>query len=450
MTFLLEKLRYKKILTTVSVVSSLLLAPAAYSQTNDTALLYNATLPGIIDYALDHQPAVKQAEINQDITDLQIKNRLADWYPQLNFNYNYQRNFELPVNIIGGNQVRFGVLNTSALQFTATQNIFNRDALLASRTQQDVKLVASKQTESAKVNLVANVSKNFYDLLATEQQRKITEANILMLSRSLKDARARYDAGVTDKTDFQRATIALNNAVASKKEIEEALNAKMANLKFLINYPGEKELSLQYDSAILEQEIYLDTLQPAGYAKRVEYQQLQAQLRLQEANVRYNRWSYIPTISANGAYIRNFLNDDFAKLYSQSNPNSYAVLTLGFPIFQGGKRKNNITIAERQVDQTKLELTNFINQAGSEYNTAMARYRASMANYRALKENMELAAEVHRIIELQYREGVKTYLELITAQTDLQAAQINYFNAVYGLLSSKIDVQKAEGSILIK
>lgn len=450
MAFLLEKLRGKKILTAVSLTGSLFLTFTTYAQTVDTLSLYNATLPGIIDYALANQPAVKQAEISQDITDLQIKNRLADWYPQLNFNYNYQRNFELPVNIIGGNQVRFGVLNTSSLQLTATQNIFNRDALLASQTRQDVKLVASKQTENAKINLVANISKNFYDLLATEQQRKITEANIIMLSRSLKDARARYDAGVTDKTDYQRATIALNNAMASKKEIEEALNAKIANLKFLINYPGEKELSLQYDSATLEQEIVLDTLQSASYAKRVEYQQLQAQLRLQEANVRYNKWSYIPTVSANGAYIRNFLNDDFAKLYNQSFPNSYAVLTLGFPIFQGGKRKNNIVIAERQVDQTKLELTNFINQAGSEYRTAMARYRANMANYLALKENMELAAEVHRIIDLQYREGIKTYLELITAQTDLRAAQINYFNAVYGLLSSKIDVQKAEGSILIK
>ncbi|GAB3431460.1 hypothetical protein GCM10027516_40050 [Niabella aquatica] len=437
-------------LTVVSIIGSLFYTTVVYAQTSDTLSLYNATLPGIIDYALANQPGVKQAEINQDITDLQIKNRLADWYPQLNFNYNYQRNFELPVNIIGGNQVRFGVFNTSALQLTATQNIFNRDALLASRTQQDVRLVAATQTENAKINLVANVSKNFYDLLATEQQRKITEANIIMLSRGLKDARARYDAGVADKTDYQRATIALNNVMASKKEIEEALNAKIANLKFLINYPEEKELSLQYDSAMLEQEIYLDTLQPASYTKRVEYQQLQAQLRLQEANVRYNKWSYLPTVSANGAYIRNFLNDNFAKLYNQSFPNSYAVLTLGFPIFQGGKRKNNVVIAERQVDQTRLELTNFVNQAGSEYKTAMSRYRASMANYRALKENMELAAEVHRIIELQYREGIKTYLELITAQTDLQAAQINYFNAVYGLLSSKIDVQKAEGTIYVK
>ena len=123
---------------------------------------------------------------------------------------------------------------------------------------------------------------------------------------------------------------------------------------------------------------------------------------------------------------------------------------MGFPIFQGGKRKNNILIAQKQADQTRLDIVNFTNQVNSEYKTAMAGYKASMAHYLALKENMELAAEVNRIIELQYREGIKTYLELITAQTDLRAAQINYFNAIYNLLSSKIDVLKAQGAISVK
>lgn len=421
----------------------------AQAQTNGT-VLKRATLPALIDYALEHQPVIKQATMDQEITDLQIKNRLADWYPQVNFNYNYQRNFQLPVNIIGGNQVRFGVNNTSALQLTATQNIFNRDALLASRTKDDVRLVAEKQTENVKINMIAAVSRNFYDLLATEQQLKVTEQNIAMLSRSLKDAKSRYDAGVTDKTDYQRATIALNNAIASKRGIEEALNAKMANLKYLINYPEEEALSLQYDSSTLEQEIYLDTLATAPFTKRVEYQQLQAQLRLQEANIKYNKWSYIPSVSANGAYIRNFLNDDLAKLYNQGSPNSFVALNLGFPIFQGGKRKNNILIAERQADQTRLDIVNFTQQVSSEYKTALSQYKASMANYLALKENMELAADVNRIIELQYREGIKTYLELITAQTDLRAAQINYYNAIYNLLSSKIDVLKAQGAINVE
>ena len=449
MTFLIEKISFSKTLILLGVFyGSFLINPCGAQQTD--SVLNNATLPAIIDYALANQPAVQKAGIDQEVTDLQIRNKLADWYPEVNFNYNYQRNFQLPVNMIGGNQVRFGVYNTSALQLTATQNIFNRDVVLASQTKEDVKLVASKQTENIQINLVANVSKSFYDLLATGQQRKIMLANINMLSRSLKDARARYDAEVADKTDYQRATIALNNANASLKEIDEAMGAKMAHLKYLINYPSEQELDIQFDSALLEQDIFLDTLQTAQFSKRVEFQQLQARLRLQEANVRYNKWSYLPSVSANGAYTRNFMNDDLARLYNQGFPNSYAMLTLGFPIFQGGKRKNNIRIAEKQVEQARLDIVDFVNQANSEYKTALAQYRSALASYQALKENVELATEVARIIELQYREGIKTYLELITAQTDLRAAQINYFNAVYNLLSSKIDVQKAEGAIPIK
>jgi len=50
-------------------------------------------------------------------------------------------------------------------------------------------------------------------------------------------------------------------------------------------------------------------------------------------------------------------------------------------------------------------------------------------------------------IELQYRSGVKAYLELITAETDLRNAQSNYSDALYQVLSSKIDVQKALGIV---
>ena len=130
-----------------------------------------------------------------------------------------------------------GVDNTSAFQFAATQTIFNRDVLIANRTKDDVSLQAKQQTPQIKIDIVVNVSKAFYDVLATRQQIKVTDENIVRLERSLKDARAQYDAGVVDKTDYKRATIALNNAKASKKSNEEALKAKTEYLKSLMNYP---------------------------------------------------------------------------------------------------------------------------------------------------------------------------------------------------------------------
>ncbi|MBP7557124.1 MAG: TolC family protein [Chitinophagaceae bacterium] len=428
-------------------VLTLLTSYTSRAQTASDSLLTQASLPAVIQYALKHQPAVQQAGIDEKTTELQIKSKLADWYPQLNLNYLYQHNFQVQTSVIGGNPVRLGVNNTSAIQFSATQALFNRDVLLASRTKGDVRMQAKQLTESARINVASSVSKAFYDVLATQQQIRVAEENILRLERSLKDARAAYDAGVADKTDYKRATIALNNAKATRMANAEGLNAKLIYLKTLMNYPSAAELPVEYDSLALENEVYLDTLAPADYSRRIEYQTLQTQLRLQKANLQYNKWSFIPTLSANAGYNLNFLNNDFGKLYSQNFPNSFAGLTLSFPIFQGGKRKYNIQQAEWQVRRTELELTKLNNSIAAEYSAALASYRASKATYEALRENMLLAKEVYDVINLQYRSGIKTYLEVITAETDLRTAQINYYNALYQVLSSKIDVQVSLGNL---
>ncbi len=414
----------------------------SYAQKPDS-LLREATLQNVIQYTLKKQPVVEQSLIAEKITDLQIKSKLSEWYPQINFNYLYQHNFQVQTSVIAGNPVRLGVNNTSGFQFSASQAIFNRDVLLAKRTRDDIQQQSKQQTENTRVDVVVEVSKAFYDVLATEQQIKVADANILRLEKSLKDARARYDAGIADKTDYKRATIALNNAGASKRTYEEGLKAKREYLKALMNYPETGVLEILYDSTTLENEIVLDTLQTVNYSKRIEYQILQTQRKLQEANVTYNKWSYIPSLSANGAYNLNFQNNNFGKLYNQSFPNSYAGITLAFPIFQGGKRKFNSSEAEWQLKSTDLELQKLKNTITAEYSAALANYKASVANYLAVKENVLLAQEVYDVLSLQYNAGIKTYLEVVTAETDLRTAQINYFNALYQVLISKIDVQNS-------
>ncbi|MFC0775562.1 TolC family protein [Terrimonas alba] len=431
----------------IFLLASTFFASSTHAQATTDSLLQQADLPNIIQYALKRQPVIQQSLIDEKSIDFQIKSKLADWYPQVNFNYVYQHNFQVQTSVIGGNPVRLGVNNTSALQFEASQAIFNRDVLLASRTKNDVRIQARHQTENTRINVVANVSKAFYDVLATDQQIKVIDENIVRLERSLNDARAAYDAGVVDKTDYKRATIALNNARASRKSNGEALKAKTDYLKSLINYPEAANLNILYDSAMLENEIALDTLQSIDYSRRIEYQILQTQLKLQEANVKYNKWSFIPTVSANGGYNLNYLNNNFGKLYSQSFPNSFAGITLGFPIFQGGKRKYEIKLAEVQLARTSLDLVNLKNSVNTEYTSALASYKSSLYNYLAVKENVLLALDVYEVINLQYRSGIKTYLEVITAETDLRTSQINYFNALYQVLSSKIDVQRSLGEI---
>ncbi len=434
--------------TFVLSIAIFLLYPAMLSaqKTNDS-LLASATLQNVVNYAIKHQPLIQQAQIDETIVNNTIKTKLADWFPQVNFNYSLQHNFQVQQAIIGGNAVRLGVENTSAAQFTASQFLFNRDALLAMRSKGDVLTQAKQTTESRKIDVATNVSKAFYDVVATKQQIKVATENINRLEKSINNAFQQYKAGLVDKTDYKRATITLNNTKAIKQSNEELLKAKIEYLKYLMGYPVEASLELVFDTLQMEKEILFDTAQKASVNNRIEYRLLETQKKLQEANVKYNKWAYLPNVSLNGAYNLNYLNNEVGKLYSNNLPSSFAAITLSFPIFQGGKRKYNISNAEWQLKRTQWDIETLTNIVNTQYTNALALYKSSLANYTALKENVSLAQEVYDVISLQYKNGIKTYIEVIGAETDLRTSQINYYNALYQVMASKIDVQKALGQV---
>ncbi len=426
----------------------LLLPFSVLAQANSgDSVLKEVTLEKAIEYALRRQPVIQQSLIDEQITETRIKSKLAEWYPQVNFNYNYQHNFILQKTLIAGNLVQLGQNNISAAQFSASQYIFNRDLLLARRTRADVRLQSQQATIADKVDLVVNVSKAYYDILLTAQQIRVASENITRIERSLKDAFNQFTAGISDKTDYKRATITLNNSKATLHSNIALLKAKKDYLKALMNYPEFDTLNIVYDSLQMEKEIVLDTTVLPDYRSRIEYRQLETQSKLLQANIRYNRWAYLPTLSANGAYNFNYQNNDFPKLYNTNYPNSFVALTLGFPIFQGGKRKQNIQQAELELKRNDWDITALKNNVNAGFSQAMAMYRSNMESYLALKENVGLAKEVYDVIQLQYRSGIKTYLEVITSETDLRTAQINYYTAIYQLLASKLDVLKALGQV---
>jgi outer membrane protein len=163
--------------------------------------------------------------------------------------------------------------------------------------------------------------------------------------------------------------------------------------------------------------------------------------------VQYNKWAYIPVLSANGGYNFNYFNSRFANLYTNNFPNSFAGVQLSFPIFQGTKRTQNIRIAELQLTRLDWDMVNLQTTINTQYAQALATYKSDLNNYYVLRENLSLARDVFNTIELQYRSGIKAYLDLITAETDLRTAQSNYSDALYQALSSKLDVQKALGTV---
>ncbi|XWW44718.1 TolC family protein [Fibrella sp. USSR17] len=410
-------------------------------------------LTDCIQYALANNPAIRQRLIDQEVADRTVKSALAAWYPQLNSSYNLLHYLKLPVTLIPDattgerRPVALGAQNTSTVSFSLSQSLFNRDVLLASRTADTYRLQAAQTTVNDKIDVTVNVSKAFYDVILTQRQIEILNEDIGRLQRSLQDANNQYQSGVVDRTDPQRAKIALNNTLAQRKQYQELVGAKAQVLKQLMGYPPTSQLTLTYDTLQLANDVLLDTTLLANPKARIEYKLLETQGQLLEANVRYNRWSYLPTVNANANYNLLYQNNVFPQLYNQSFPNSLIGLSVIFPIFQGGRRIQQTRLAELQVKRLQWDLVGLTSAVDAEYAQALATYKGNLATYEALRENQTLAQDVYRIVDLQYRSGIRTYLDVTIAQADLQTARLNVFNALYAVIISKLDVQRALGQI---
>ena len=134
----------KQYLAKLVTLSLFLLSPffVLSQSVEKDSLLTEVTLKNAIDYAILHQPKIQQSLVDQEIVETSIKSKISEWYPQINFNFNQQRNFIVPQTIIGGNIIKLGSENSSAGQFTFSQTIFNNEVMLISRSKNDVRLQA--------------------------------------------------------------------------------------------------------------------------------------------------------------------------------------------------------------------------------------------------------------------------------------------------------------------
>ncbi len=410
-----------------------------------------------ISYALKHQPVIKQLRIDEEIADQSIKASLSDWFPQVRSSAGYQHYLKQPVSVFPNFsdpqapkiEVTTGVKNYSSIQFSASQNLFNNQLILAGRTAKYYRQQVKQSTEQKTIQLVVSISKAFYDVLLTSQMLNIIKDDIDRLSVSLKDALAMYNNGLRDKIDYSRATLALNSARSQKISVTNAITDKLTNLKQMMGYPEEKPLILKSAFNDMKNDILIDTLQNIRYSDRIEYRLLQTNILLQRQSLGYYRQSFLPELSAYANYNYVFQNDDFSQLYRKSFPNSTIGLSFSLPLFEGAGRIHELKRSRLTYDRLVLDTINLKNEMNSGYVSALSSYKSNLAAYNLTERNIEIAHEVYNTVMSQYKEGIKPYLEVIISETDLRNAQLNNLSSLIMLMFSKIDVDQALGKIYI-
>jgi len=413
------------------------------------------TLKQCIDYALIHQPALNRSLLNISIAKETNAVNLSGFFPQVSIEGTLTHYIQLPTSFFSDTsgsstapvRQRLGVVNTLTPEVYVSQAIFSPGLTYALRSAPLYLKQSNQISDSTKINVVASVSKAFYNLLLTLEQINVLKEDTMMLRQSVEDTYHQLVGGIVDETDNDQAIVTLNNSKAQLKQATNNVIPQYASLKQLMGYPSQNQFNVKFDTLEMMNDIYFDTTQQLQFDKRIELQLINTSRDLQHQTTRYYQYSFLPTVSAFYDKTFEFENNTFGKLFNNSYPNSLIGLSFDMPIFTGFARTHNLQRSKLQERVIDWDETEEKSQIYTEYTTALANYKSDFYNLKTLQENVALAGKVNFIVNLQYKQGLVAYLNLITAQTNLITAQLNYTIALYQVLSSKIDLEKAMGMI---
>jgi outer membrane protein TolC len=415
------------------------------------------TLQQCIDYAIIHQPGLNVSLINVDVAKTTNAINLAGALPQVSASGDLIH--YLQQSQAGAASVNSGTTTTSSSGakssfantfipgIAVSQTLFNPSLLYAYKSAPLYIKQAQQVTDSTKIFLVASVSKSFYNLLLTLEQINVFKEDTARLGKSLVDAYHQYKGGIVDETDYEEANITLNNSKAQLRQANENVIPQYAVLKKLMGYPPEKQFNVVFDTLEMMKSIHVDTAQQLQYEKRIEFQQIKNSRNLQAELVKYYSYSFLPTVSAFYNYNLAFENNNFNNLLGTSYPSQLIGLSFNIPIFTGFSRVNNLHKAKLQQQILGWNEADLKSQIYSEYTQALANYKGNYYNLQLLQKNVAMATRVYFVVTLQYKQGIVPYLNVITAESNLITSEISYLNALFQVLSNKIDLQKAMGNI---
>jgi outer membrane protein TolC len=157
--------------------------------------------------------------------------------------------------------------------------------------------------------------------------------------------------------------------------------------------------------------------------------------------------SFLPSVSVFYNYAYEYESNSSSQLFKKAYPYSLFGLSISLPIFTGFSRIENIHRAQLQEHELDWAEVNLKSQISAEYASALASYKSNLYAMNLMRDNKTRATNVYRIVSLQYNQGIVGYLNIIVAESNLINAEIGYIDALFQLLSSKVDLEKAMGDI---
>jgi outer membrane protein, multidrug efflux system len=295
--------------------------------------------------------------------------------------------------------------------------------------------LATVQAQRAfRLTLIRDVASTYFTSREASERAALAEATVRSRQEGLRIARRRLDAGVPSALDFRQAESLLTQAETELAGLRLARARSDNFLAVLVGGPVPANLGLPLPLARQRRAVTIAAGLPSELlVVRPDILAAEERLRASRANIGAARAAFFPSISLTGSL--GFTSTDLGALVGGSGLNWNFGPSISLPIFDWGRRKGNLSVAEAREDIAIASYERTIQGAFREVADALAGRRWLAEQSAAQVRAVEAQSAIANLARIRYREGVASYLEVLDAERNLFVAE----QALIQLRRSELD-----------
>ena len=442
---------------------------------------YKLSAQEAVDLALKNVTELKNLQIDRELQIAKNREYIGQAFPQIAGTVSSQHFFSIPVTLLpdfispsvyqvlvdngvkngAGSPIskpnnppqffpaQFGVPWQSSAGIQFQQLLFQPDLFIAISARKKAVDLTEANIRVMEDSVKSNVMRAYYSVLIGEKRKAYLKQSIVRLSKLKADQETLFKNGFAEKLDIDKTQVSLNNLITTANQIEQLVDIGKASLKFALAIDQKDTLELK---DTLSTELVKKDLMDLGnfkYTDRKEIQLLNVVKDLQGLDVKRNKLSYIPTIATYWNYTRNALGQSF-NLFSFNEKwfkASVMGVNMSIPIFDAGQKAQRLKQAKLNLEKTDNTIENLQRAIDLQLKAAGTILGNSLSNLDIQERNVQLAEKVYNTTKKKYEQGLGSSFELLQTQTELEAAESNYFQALFDAINARISYMRALGKI---
>ncbi len=390
-------------------------------------------LQSLIEYALEHNTNMLNAALNVKMVQAQLTAAKLAFVPSFTFSP------QGTISSWDGNTP--SKIYSLPVQASWSIDLFGN--LLNAKRSAQMQLLYSKDYQLVvKTGLISNVANMYYTLMMLDRQLEIVNGMADLTKDTWRIMKLQKELGRVNETGVQSAEANYYSVLSQKADLERQIREVENSMSLLLGQPAQTiargKLADQSLPSEFSTGIALNMLN-----NRPDVHAAEMNLAACFYNTNQARSRFYPsiTISGSGAYT----NNSGMGIVNPGKMLLSAVGSLTQPIFARGQLIAGLKVAKAQQEQAFNNWQQAVLSAGSEVSNALVLYNSSDEKGRLDGKRVDVLEKNVEMTKQLFNSKSATYLEVITAQSNLLNAQLSKVQDDFSKMQAVVNLYYALG-----